>query len=244
MMNAPQTLPVLRVEIVGTVTSFRYPHFAQGFQPTFEMPPPSTIYGHICSAVGDYIPAASIQFGYHFTHDARFIDYQEHLHFDDPVQPFPFNRELLYNPRLTLYLTDVGLIDAFRSPHYPVVLGRSQDLMTYRSVEIVDLIRADEAYFEHTLLPLEMAPRLRESTIAVTMPRYIDPRRQPSWGSYALLQRRALWPQQQVADPWDDADGLAFEQDAPVTLWVDPHSPADSKHPEARRAIWFHSFTE
>jgi CRISPR-associated protein Cas5t len=209
------------------------------------MPPPSTIYGHICSVAGDYIAPNSLEFGYHFTHTSKFVDYQEHLHFSDPVQPFPFNRELLYNPALTLYLTDTSLFDAFRSPHYPVILGRSQDLMTYRQIEIIDLVRAETGYFEHTLLPLAMAPRLRESTIAATMPRYIDPRRRPSWQQYALLQKRALWPQEQIRDEWDEEgeDVLAFEDDA-ITLWVDPTTPPDPKRPSAHRAIWFHRFVD
>lgn len=246
-MNAPATLPVVRVEMAGLVTSFRYPHFAQGFQPTFEMPPPSTIYGHICSAVGNYLTSealAALRFGYHFTHAGKFIDYQEHLHFDDPVQPFPFNRELLYHPVLTLYLTDLSLYAAFRSPHFPVVLGRSQDLMTYRKVEIVELVAAQTAYFEHTLLPLTMSPRLREPTITVTMPRYIDPRRRVQWGQYSLLQRRALWPQEAVRDDFDEADeGLSFEGDE-IALWIDPTTPPDPKRPEAKRAVWLHSFVE
>jgi CRISPR-associated protein Cas5t len=247
-MDALSLLPVLRVRMIGTVTSFRYPHFAQGFQPTFEMPPPATLYGHICSAVGEYIPPASTRFALHFTHTGKFIDFQEHLHFKDPVQPFPFNRELLYNPALTLYLTDIGLESAFRSPRYPVVLGRSQDLMTYVSVDVVTLERHERAYFEHTLLPLDMAPRLREPTIAVTMPRWIDPRRRPSWGQYALLQRRSLWPQERLpADDWDEDlsdDGLDFEQPFPVTLWVDPDSPRDTRLGGIQRAIWFHRFVD
>jgi CRISPR-associated protein Cas5t len=247
-MDAVPLLRVLRVQMAGTVTSFRYPHFAQGFQPTFEMPPPATLYGHICSAVGEYIPPASTEFAYHFTHSGRFVDFQEHLHFDDPVQPFPFNRELLYNPVLTLYLTDLSLEAAFRQPRYPVVLGRSQDLMTYTRVEVVTLERREQGYFEHTLLPLYMAPRLREPTIAATMPRYIDPRRRPAWGQYALLQRRAAWPQERpAADDWDDDlpdDALRFEQDAGMTLWVDPDSPPDSRRGGAQRAVWFHRFVE
>lgn len=242
----PAALTVLKVRMVGAVTSFRYPHFVQGFQPTFEMPPPSTIYGHICSAVGDYISPTSTLFGYHFVHGGKFIDFQEHLHFNDPIQPFPFNRELLYNPVLTLYLTDLSLEAAFRSPRYAVILGRSQDLMTYTEVKHVTLERAERAYFEHTLLPLWMAPRLREPTVAVTMPRYIDPRRRPEWGQYALLQQRAWWPQTHVVDEWDDDpdDATLVFEEAPMTLWVDPESPADKRHPDARRAVWLHTFVD
>lgn len=231
---------------MGTVTSFRYPHFVQGFQPTFDMPPPSTIYGHICSAVGSYISPTSTLFGYHFAHSGKFTDFQEHLHFSDPIQPFPFNRDLLYNPVLTLYLTDLSLEAAFRSPRYAVVLGRSQDLMAYTEIKQVTLELAESAYFEHTLLPLWMAPRLREPTIAVTMPRYIDPHRRPTWGQYALLSQRAIWPQMRVIDDWDnelDDSTLVFE-DTPLTLWVDRESPADRRYPNAKRAIWFHTFVD
>jgi CRISPR-associated protein Cas5t len=251
IMLPADTLEVLRVQMVGTVTSFRYPHYVQGFQPTYEMPPPATIYGHICSAAGEYIPPASTWFGYCFTHQGKFIDYQEHLHFSDPIQPFPFNRELLYNPMLTLYLTDLTLEAAFRSPRYAVVLGRSQDLMTYTAIERVTLKRADSGYFEHTLLPLSMAPRLRQPTIAVTMPRYIDPRRQTTWGQYAMLQTRAPWPQV-AADPAayagyddeDDEDVLQFE-DEPIALWIDESAPArTAQGVPGQRAVWLHSFVD
>lgn len=238
--------PVLKIEMAGSVTSFRYPHFTQGVHPTFEMPPPSTIYGHICSAVGDWIEPASLEFGYHFTHSGKFIDYKEHLHFSDPIQPFPFNRELLFNPRLTLYLTAVDLLDAFQRPRYAVILGRSQDLMTYISVKIITLQRAARGYFEHTLLPLKMAPRLTGATIAVTMARYLDPRRQPSWATYTLLKERVRWPPPpQEGNIMDGDEGLTFEGDEEsIELWVDPESPNDAKSPELKRAIWLHRFVD
>lgn len=247
-MTDSAVLPVLRVQIIGSVTSFRYPHFAQVYQPTFVMPPPATIYGHICSAVGEYIASDSTWFGYCFSHQGKFIDY-EHLWFRDgsTKKMIPYKRELLFNPLLTLYLTDLSLEAAFRSPRYPVVLGRSQDLMTYVEVKRVELKRAETGYFEHTLLPLSMAPRLKEATIAVTMPRYLDPRRRPAWGQYAMLQTRALWPQAlrelDEYDDDDDGDILSFEGD-PVTLWVDPDSPTHPRQPQAQRAIWFHSFVD
>lgn len=242
------TLPVIKIEMAGTVTSFRYPHFTQGFQPTFEMPPPSTIYGHICSAVGDYVSPESLRFGYHFVYAGKFVDYKEHLHFSDPIQPFPFDRELLFEPRLTLYVTRLDLFDAFRHPRYTVALGRSQDLMTYRSIKIIDLQEAAEGYFEATLLPLRMAASLDKGTVAVTMARYIDPARRPQWATYTLLKDAALWPppvpERHAWDSDGDRDtGLMFEQHQ-VPLWVDSETPDHRLKQGVKRAVWLHSFVE
>lgn len=245
MISPSDTRTVIKIEVVGAVTSFCYPHFKQGMQPTYEMPPPATIYGHICSAVGDYVPPDALEFGYTFTHSGKFMDFKEHLHFGDPVQPFPFDRELLFNPRLTLYVTPTELIESFRRPYYAVCLGRSQDLMTYQSVRLVDLQRAEEGYFEHTLLPAEFGPRLGADTIAVTMPRYISPRRVSTPGSYAMLRDIAEWPSR-ASEPsrYDDEEEeiLMMESDEQLVLWVDPESPPHRKHPRLRRAIWFHRF--
>lgn len=211
-MDEPQTREVIKVVMRGAVTSFRYPHFIQGVQPTYEMPPPSTIYGHLCSAVGETIAPDGIEFALHFTYAVKQRDV-EHTHLSIPyIQANPFQRELLFFPRLTLYLAPLELLEAFRSPHYSVVLGRSQDLMTYDSVEMVTLHRADQAYFEHTLIPFAEASHFRRS-VAVTMARYIDPiTRQPEWGQYAILKDRMPYPSEEIppetqVDPvWIDAD--------------------------------------
>ncbi|MEP7287805.1 MAG: CRISPR-associated protein Cas5 [Chloroflexota bacterium] len=192
--ESAQTKDVVKVVMRGAVTSFRYPHFIQGVQPTYEMPPPSTIYGHLCSATGQYEPPENIEFAVHFTYAAKQRDV-EHTHLSVPyIQANPFQRELLFFPRLTLYIAPVYYLEAFRAPHYPVVLGRSQDLMTYESVEVITLNLADQAYFEHTLIPAIDAPYFQRS-IGVTMARFIQPEsRQPEWGQYAILKDRVLYP--------------------------------------------------
>lgn len=223
-----ETLDVLKVVAEGSVTSFRYPHFIQGRHPTFEMPPPATIYGHICSTVGEWIDPGYVHFAYHFTHAGRFTDY-EHLHFPDKMAPF--NRDLLFSPYLTLYLDRVDLLSAFRSPRYAVALGRSQDLMMYTRIEIVTLVRADSAYFEGTLLTLEDAARLGTGFTAVTMPRYVNERREPDWEQYAMLRQRVVYPQ-------DTTIQLAGE----INFWVDLDTPEYPRHPDVHRAVVFHSF--
>src|SRR6266516_5708962 len=119
---------VLKIVAEGLTTSFRRPHFMHGIQPTFHMPPPATIYGHICSALGELVSPEEVAFAYHFTARGGFSDI-EHIIFvsessgklegtsypkvlQGGVQPF--KRELLFQPRLTLYLTRPERINAFR----------------------------------------------------------------------------------------------------------------------------------
>ncbi len=219
-------MQVLKIVAEGTITSFRYPHFVQGVHPTFEMPPPATIYGHICSAVGDFIAPERTRFAYHFTYDAKFFDY-EHLHFfGKDAKMNPFNRELLFNPTLTLYLTDTSLAPHFVSPRYPVVLGRSQDLMSYISVETITLHRAEQAYYTGTILDLADAREIGGRTYAVTMPRFVNAERQPTWGQYAVLRGIQEYP----------ADGLRFRDD--FEIWVDPTAPHPYKSTLYRGVVW------
>lgn len=215
-MSVPDRKRVLKVVIAGAVTSFRYPHFVQGVHPTYEMPPPSTIYGLVCAVTGEFEPPEALEFGIHFTHDGKFRDL-EHIHLSVPYgQANPFQRELLFNPCLTLYFAPEHYADAFEHPRYPLAFGRSQDLMTrIGMVEVVTLERADQAYFEHTLLPANYAPRFQR-TIATTMAQFIDRRRVPAWGKYAILKDRAYYP-----DPEDWFRGN-YEP-----VWIDPTTHVD-----------------
>ena len=220
-------MQVLKIVAEGMITSFRYPHFVQGVHPTFEMPPPATIYGHVCSAVGEFIEPDRTRFAYHFTYDAKFFDY-EHLHFfgKEPKMN-PFNRELLFNPRLTLYLSDISLEPHFASPRYPVVLGRSQDLMTYTSIEMITLQRAKQAYFTGTILNLDDAREIGGRTYAVTMPRFLNVDRQPIWAQYAVLRGMQEYPRK---------DGFRFRDD--FEIWIDPSVPHPYKDHLYRGVLW------
>lgn len=235
---------VLKIVAEGVTTSFRYAHFMQGIQPTYELPPPATIYGHICSALGEWVPPRGIAFAYHFTAQGR-VDDVEHVHvltassgklpgtklpkaLEGAVNPF--KRTLLFQPRLTLYLNRPEWLHAFRSPRYAVVLGRSQDLFSYTDVRVIDLVQAPVAYFEHTLLPYEMAVRTRSGVVGL-LPRYLDPKRNraPAFGQYVLLQRRV-----HSSELWNFGGSAE-------SYWVDPDSP---EYNGAQLGLMFHRFVE
>jgi CRISPR-associated protein Cas5t len=235
---------VLKVVAEGLTTSFRYPHFMLGIHPTFEMPPPATIYGHICSTLGDWIEPDGIEFAYHFIHQGAFDDV-EHVHVLAPSSGMlpgtkfpkvlegkinPFKRRMLFNPRLVLYLNKPEWKSAFQSPYYPVVLGRSQDLFTYTSVEVVELRRAPLAYFEHTLAPYQMMLRMGRGYVAL-MPRYLNYSngRQPSYARYVVLNQRLS------STEFIHYDGKTDDTE----FWIDPTSPQVEN---AHLGLWFHKF--
>lgn len=259
---------VLKLVLDGVTTSFRYPHFLVGRHPSLPMPPPSTVYGHICSAYGSFVDASQLRFAYSFRYSGIGDDI-EHVQTIERVlvykrrrtgtrtksaqgatravppnlivQVGPVSRELLLFPHLELYVAAKSeellqeLNQAFCRPAYPVVLGRSQDLCSYKSVEIVELERSTDAYFEDALLPWEY--RLRTTAgFMVRMPKFIDPsdRRQVVWGDYLVLRGRALLEE---GEPGPTRVSLSNGE----AEWVDPTTtPVDRR----RRAVVWHSFTQ
>lgn len=234
---------VLKIVLEGTTTSFRYPHFMLSVQPTFPLPPPATIYGHLCSALGEWVDPEGIAFAYHFTAAGACEDI-EHIHvlsastgklpgtrhpkvLEGNVNPF--TRHMLLHPRLVLYLNQPEWLEAFRSPRYPVVLGRSQDLACYTSVEVIDLEQHTDVYFEHTLLPYTMATQTAVGVVAL-MPRWLDywHNRQPTFARYVLLQQQVM------------SNTFFRFSEAIQSYWIDPGA---SKAKGAPLGLVFHTFT-
>lgn len=232
-----KTMEAVRIEMAGDMTSFRYPHFLVGRQPSYPVPPPSTIYGHICSAFGKYVDPVGLYFAYAFTAAGRGDDLENiyiitvgsrkptrNWHEPENLQLLlqPTSRELLLKPTMILYVTGgpglQELLDAFRSPKYAVILGRSQDLMSYRKVEKVTLTEGERGYFENTILPLEAGFRTTAG-ITYRLPRYIEPenRRNVHWGDYIVIRGRVRTAEKSGPTTFEVRPGEKF--------WVDPESP-------------------
>lgn len=239
-------MEVLKVELDAITTSFRYPHFLVGKHPSYRMPPPATIYGHICSALGEWLPKDSIKFSYCFFYLGKCNDL-EHIHVakvssrkmdnkfgylkNIEAEVNPLSREILLFPKLILYINAKYLLnklfDAFQCPHYPVILGRSQDLATYKKISFVKLEKSSRWYLENTLLPWSFRTRLSEGT-SILMPTFINPedRRQVEWDRYVILGHRI---------PCDRI--IRYEDDKPQ--WIDPET---TEIKEMKRAIIWNSF--
>lgn len=238
---------VLKVVAEGLTTSFRYPHFMQGVHPSYPMPPPATIYGHICSALGEWFDPTGVRFAYTFTHAGEVRDI-EHIILLKPASGTlpgtrtpkvlegnvnPFERHLFFRPRLTLYINRPEWEPAFRSPRFAVVLGRSQDLFTYTDIRVVELEQAERAYFQNTLVPYEMALQMGRG-LTVLMPRFLNYHRQrePTFARYVVVTERVVLPN-------DDLPRFAGLDYGPY--WVDPTAPTYDGIPQG---LTFLSFVE
>lgn len=209
-------MQAVRVSVAGPVTSFRHPHFLHGVQPSYDMPPPATLYGHVCSALGERVAPDSFRVAFHFSYGGRWLDY-EHTHLFGGNKPklSPFERELLFQPRLLLYIDRPDWIEHFRCPRYPVTLGRSQDLMVYERVDVVTLEQSADAYIAQTMLPREAADHLRQRT-TVTLPRYVNAARRPTWGQYAQVGKAQSFDR----PAWTDPDAPRWRGRARAVYWL------------------------
>lgn len=156
-------MEVLRVVISGWTASFRYPIFIVGHQPTLPVPPLSTVYGLISAAAGRVLCPEDLAVGYVFSSQGKGTDL-ETIYEIGPNLGAKQNicrREILFEPELVLYLTNLELASCFRRPAYPLLLGRSGDLAAVQSVEKVKLQPArGTVTVEGTIMPFP-GPGLR-----------------------------------------------------------------------------------
>lgn len=234
---------VTRVRVHAPVTSFRHPFFVTGSQPSFAMPPPSTVHGHCASARGHWPDPSTFFFGIHFTFVARTrdLEHQQILKAGGKKKPEigvqPVTREFLFDATMTLYL-DPSLAEAFRKPVYPVVLGRSQDLAEIQTVEEVTLERPKRARIEHTLLPQGLRPCVRFGP-TVLLTRHISepPKRKASFAQYIVLHEPVFFGDTTAgARSFTEVEGIPLDD-----FWCDPTIVDDDGRP---RAVWIHRLVD
>jgi CRISPR-associated protein Cas5t len=148
-------MEVFQIDITGWTASFRYPNLISGFQPTLEVPPLSTVLGLINAAAGSYQTYTNTQIGYYFEYEAKCVDLETIYQIDSNSKGFATNnaksniirREFLFNTFLRLYIADEKIVNFFRKPYYPLVLGRMNDLASVdlKSIKKVDLPEIENA---------------------------------------------------------------------------------------------------
>jgi len=146
-------MEVFTIDIESWTASFRYPNLISGFQPTLEVPPPSTILGLLNAAAGDYIEHKNLQIGYCFQYAGRGVDLETIYQIDSNSAGKPSNnaksnvirREFLFENQLRIYFTDERLASYFYEPAFAILLGRINDLASVQRLGKTRLIKIENA---------------------------------------------------------------------------------------------------
>ena len=217
-------MKVLRVHITGWVASFRNPLFISGFQPTLPLPPLSALYGLLTAAKGDWVTPHDAAIGFIFQSNGKGTDLETVYEFLNTLSakskinnrrvktgsskvfysmlmnPNIKKREFLVEPQLYLYTPDLCLKEAFERPRYPLLLGRSSDLATVKSIDEVELENRSETTYQNTLLPF---PDQQLHGRMLTLPTHFTaeiPRRPCGTRAYHLVTERIKYR----GDVWHD----------------------------------------
>lgn len=168
-----------RVLITAQTASFRYPNFISSNQLSMKAVPYTTIAGIVASATGDDT-LVDFQFSYIFRYQSSYVDLETIYKFEkkgesvnnkNVVQDPTFKREILFDCYLTLYFEDEKIANAFRSPIFQLLLGRSGDLARVLEVKEIEAQKSDKAILNGTIVPFE---EFKTSGEIYAMPKYFD----------------------------------------------------------------------
>ena len=220
-------MKVLRVHITGWVSSFRNPLFISGFQSTLPLPPLSALYGLLTAAKGNWVTPHDAAIGFVFQSNGKAVDLEtvyEFPHKDNKNNLLKGKsnvnrREFLVQPELYLYTPEMWLKDAFERPRYTLLLGRSSDLATVKSIDEVELQRKSETTYQNTILPF---PDSQLHGQVQALPTHFTaeiPRRQCGTRAYCLITEKIKYEGDVLHDP-DKNWGVYLHQRMPGEFTV------------------------
>ena len=199
-------MKVIRVHITGWVASFRNPLFISGFQPTLPIPPLSAIYGMLTAAKSEWVTPHDTSVGFVFKTGGKAVDLETVYEFGGGLDAKSNinKREFLVQPQLYLYIPDLSFREIFERPCYPLLLGRSSDLATVKSIEEIELENRSETTYKDTLLPFP-DPQLYGQVQA--LPSHFTaeiPRRPCGTRAYCLITEEVKYTGDVLHDPEKD----------------------------------------
>ena len=196
-------MKVIRIHITGWVASFRNPLFISGFQPTLPMPPLSAIYGIITAAKGEWVTPHDATIGFVFKSAGKAVDLETVYEFAGKLDAKSNinRREFLVQPQLYLYTPEMWLREVFERPYYPLLLGRSSDLATVKSIDEIQLENMPETTYQDTLLPFPDAQLFGQVQALPTHFTAEIPRRPCGTRAYCLITEKVKYTGDVLHDP-------------------------------------------
>lgn len=189
----------------GPVTSFRYPCFVTGRQPSYALPPLPTVRGLLAAACGSHNLPGPLNLGYLFHAEPYSIDDLETLWFisNEPrgakISSNILRRELRVQFKIELFIQSPNLplwARILRSPRHCLSLGRSQDILSVEEIKEIQAERLTDSsnsdlYVGPGLYPISWKDWIEPNFTAERMPAYIPPvsRRPVLWGYFLELTK-------------------------------------------------------
>ncbi len=172
-------MKLYRVLITAQTASFRYPNFISSNQLSIKAIPYTTIAGMVASVSGDD-KLVDFKFSYIFRYQSSYVDLETIYKFEkkgnsvnnkNAVQDPTFKREILFDCYLTLYFEDEKIANAFKSPIFQLLMGRSGDLARVVEVKEIEVTNSEKAILNGTIVPFN---EYKYSGEIYAMPKYFD----------------------------------------------------------------------
>lgn len=172
-------MKLYRVLITAQTASFRYPNFISSNQLSIKAVPYSTIAGLVASATGND-KLIDFRFSYIFRYQSLYEDMETTYRFKqegksvsniNDKQPAQYKREILYDCYLTLYFENRDIANAFKSPIFQLLLGRSGDLARVVEVKEIEVKHSEKVMLNGTIVPFNA---YKSSGEIYAMPKYFD----------------------------------------------------------------------
>ncbi|WP_456440424.1 type I-B CRISPR-associated protein Cas5b [Caldithrix abyssi] len=152
-------MKVFRIHIQSWTASFRYPNLISGYQATLPVPPLSTLFGLISAAMGRYFYPKEMDIGFVFTFQTKGRDLETIYQMGRSLSGIKSNvivREFLVDNDLWLYPMNAEVAKSFEKPYFPLLLGRSGDLASVRSIDQLDIeIKKELHKVKGTIIPFK-----------------------------------------------------------------------------------------
>ena len=216
---------VYRVHLMSWTASFRPPLTMYGYQTTLNAPPFSTVYGILSSACGRIVTPEDTQVGFVFLHKGNAVDletiyeWQErNVSADKRMEmakkgiPVPaskiskknvIKREFLAFNDLYIYIVNKAIVECFKKPVFPLLIGRSSDLAFADEIKEVGLVERDASYVYPTTVLLEKVDKEQLSGDLKALPVYFSeeiPRKSELTRPFLVVNERQWYNEKGLVD--------------------------------------------
>lgn len=155
-----KTIPAVHVHMEGLTAFFRAVWSVTASQMTLPCPSYSNLLGLISACAGKVVRPSDTRIGFEFSHTSEGEELERTDRFELSGNRIKEHwkgqgilyRQIHFKPRLDLYLTNLGLADAFDNPVATPCMGRSQDICWITKVETVKLTPIKSGLIGSTLI--------------------------------------------------------------------------------------------